>query len=170
MAVLVTGGCGYVGTKLTRALLERTAHDVTVLDTQWFGNHLPADPRLTNISAQNNSVEAYLLDGGTLASDRTWDVTSLPYLLTNNLTVSAGATLTLVPGVVAKMRTGDFFEIDGKLVEREMVPGEAVHISPPTVHRMTALEDSDIFEVSTPELDDVVRLEDRYGREGTSTP
>ena len=32
------------------------------------------------------------------------------------------------------------------------------------VHRMTAIEDSDIFEVSTPELDDVVRLEDRYGR------
>ena len=37
--------------------------------------------------------------------------------------------------------------------------------APTTVHRMTALEDSDVFEVSTPELDDVVRLEDRYGRE-----
>jgi hypothetical protein len=46
-----------------------------------------------------------------------------------------------------------------------MHPGERVHITPKTVHRMTALEDSDIFEVSTPELDDVVRLEDRYGRE-----
>jgi mannose-6-phosphate isomerase len=32
---------------------------------------------------------------------------------------------------------------------------------------MTAVEDSDIFEVSTPEVNDVVRLEDRYGREGT---
>jgi mannose-6-phosphate isomerase len=50
-------------------------------------------------------------------------------------------------------------------VIREMRPGERVHITPKTVHRMTALEDSDIFEVSTPELDDVVRLEDRYGRE-----
>jgi quercetin dioxygenase-like cupin family protein len=50
-------------------------------------------------------------------------------------------------------------------VTREMRPGERVHITPKTVHRMTALEDSDIFEVSTPELDDVVRLEDRYGRE-----
>ncbi len=49
----------------------------------------------------------------------------------------------------------------------EMVPGERVHISPKTVHRMTAVEDCDIIEVSTPELDDVVRLEDRYGREGT---
>jgi hypothetical protein len=36
------------------------------------------------------------------------------------------------------------------------------------VHRMTAIEDSDIIEISTTELDDVVRLEDRYGREGTS--
>ena len=50
------------------------------------------------------------------------------------------------------------------LVKREMHPGERVHITPMTVHRMTAIEDSDIFEVSTPELHDVVRLEDRYGR------
>ena len=50
------------------------------------------------------------------------------------------------------------------LVKREMLPGESVHITPSTIHRMTAIEDSDIFEVSTPELDDVVRLEDRYGR------
>tara|TARA_B100001123_G_scaffold446424_1_gene600844 strand:+ start:351 stop:707 length:357 start_codon:yes stop_codon:yes gene_type:complete len=45
-----------------------------------------------------------------------------------------------------------------------MEPGDTVHVSPKTVHRMTAIEDSDIIEVSTPELDDVVRLEDRYGR------
>ena len=58
-------------------------------------------------------------------------------------------------------------DINGQLTAREMTPGEAVHISPPTVHRMTAIEDCDIFEVSTPELHDVVRLEDRYGRAGT---
>ena len=46
----------------------------------------------------------------------------------------------------------------------EMTPGERVHVSPKTVHRMTAIEECDIIEVSTPELDDVVRLEDRYGR------
>jgi mannose-6-phosphate isomerase-like protein (cupin superfamily) len=59
------------------------------------------------------------------------------------------------------------FEIDtgSGLTSREMLPGQRVHITPTTVHRMTAIEDSDIFEVSTPELDDVVRLEDRYGRE-----
>ena len=55
-------------------------------------------------------------------------------------------------------------EVDGKLVGTEMGPGDAVHVTPPTVHRMTAIEDTDVFEVSTPETDDVVRLEDRYGR------
>ena len=55
-------------------------------------------------------------------------------------------------------------EIDGTLTGREMAPGDAVHITPKTVHRMTALEDSDILEASTPELQDVVRIEDRYGR------
>ena len=50
------------------------------------------------------------------------------------------------------------------LERREMVPGDVVHVTPPTVHRMTAIEDTDIFEVSTPEVEDVVRLEDRYGR------
>ena len=45
-----------------------------------------------------------------------------------------------------------------------------VCIEPGTVHRIRALEDTLVLEVSTPELDDVVRLEDRYGREGTSEP
>ena len=49
--------------------------------------------------------------------------------------------------------------------EFEWLPGEAIEIAPETVHRMEAIEDSIILEVSTPELDDVVRLEDRYGRE-----
>ena len=55
-------------------------------------------------------------------------------------------------------------EIDGTRVERELTQGESVHVTPKTIHRMTAIEDADVFEVSTPELDDVVRLEDRYGR------
>jgi mannose-6-phosphate isomerase len=58
-------------------------------------------------------------------------------------------------------------ERDGQLTKQEMKPGDAYHVTPKTVHRMTAIEDSDIFEVSTPELDDVVRLDDRYGRTGT---
>jgi mannose-6-phosphate isomerase-like protein (cupin superfamily) len=48
--------------------------------------------------------------------------------------------------------------------------GACFRFRPGTVHRVTALEDTTIIEVSTPHLDDVVRLEDRYGREGTSEP
>ena len=59
-------------------------------------------------------------------------------------------------------------EQDGQRLEKhEMQPGQAVHVSPKTVHRMTAITDCDIFEVSTPELHDVVRLEDRYGRQSS---
>jgi len=49
-----------------------------------------------------------------------------------------------------------------------MKPLDTFHCSPKTVHRMIAVSDVDVVEVSTPELDDVVRLEDAYGREGTS--
>jgi len=50
------------------------------------------------------------------------------------------------------------------LTEREMAHGESYHIRPGTKHRMIAITDCDILEASTPELDDVVRLEDAYGR------
>jgi mannose-6-phosphate isomerase len=59
---------------------------------------------------------------------------------------------------------------DAVLHEEIIGPGTTFHFRPGTVHRVTALEDTTILEVSTPELDDVVRLEDRYGREGTSDP
>ncbi len=47
---------------------------------------------------------------------------------------------------------------------------DSYHCVPKTVHRMIAVTDVDVVEVSTPDLDDVVRLEDAYGREGTSAP
>jgi mannose-6-phosphate isomerase len=53
-------------------------------------------------------------------------------------------------------------EIDGSVETVE--PGRAFHLGPGTVHRWKALEDSTVLEVSTPEIDDVVRLEDLYGR------
>jgi mannose-6-phosphate isomerase len=56
------------------------------------------------------------------------------------------------------------------LTEEVIGPGAAFRYRPGTVHRVTALEDTTILEVSTPQLDDVVRLEDKYGREGTSEP
>jgi mannose-6-phosphate isomerase-like protein (cupin superfamily) len=48
--------------------------------------------------------------------------------------------------------------------------GEAFRITPGTIHQMEAVTDCDVLEVSTPHLDDVVRLQDRYGREGTNAP
>lgn len=58
----------------------------------------------------------------------------------------------------------------GILNEEVIVAGACFHYRPGTVHRVSALEDTTILEVSTPHLDDVVRLEDAYGREGTSDP
>ena len=63
------------------------------------------------------------------------------------------------------------FEVGARDQPREGLTfkaGDAFRITPFTVHRMIAIEDCDILEVSTPDLDDVVRLEDRYGRKGTS--
>ena len=61
-------------------------------------------------------------------------------------------------------------EVGGELETLEISEGDAFRYRPGTVHRVTALEDTTILEVSTPHLDDVVRVEDRYGREGTSAP
>jgi mannose-6-phosphate isomerase-like protein (cupin superfamily) len=51
---------------------------------------------------------------------------------------------------------------------RRLGAGDVFHVTPGTIHRMIGVTDVDLIEVSTPELDDVVRLEDVYGREGTS--
>jgi mannose-6-phosphate isomerase len=59
---------------------------------------------------------------------------------------------------------------DGVLMQGVISAGAAFHYVPGTVHRVTAIEDTTILEVSTPHLDDVVRLEDAYGRAGTSAP
>ncbi len=62
-------------------------------------------------------------------------------------------------------------EVEGERVLLALKPGETFHVSPGTRHRMFAdAKDVVVVEVSSPELDDVVRLEDRYGREGTSQP
>jgi mannose-6-phosphate isomerase-like protein (cupin superfamily) len=58
----------------------------------------------------------------------------------------------------------------GELRRIEMKPGDVFHVTPGTLHRMTGIDDCDLVEVSTPELHDVVRLEDRYGRAGTKEP
>jgi len=55
-------------------------------------------------------------------------------------------------------------EKDGRQQKLLLARGESLHIVPLMKHRMISIEDCDVLEVSTPELDDVVRLEDRYGR------
>jgi mannose-6-phosphate isomerase len=68
----------------------------------------------------------------------------------------------------AKLELGEAGE---GLLNEEVVGAPAFfHFAPGTVHRVTAIEDTTIIEVSTPHLDDIVRLEDKYGREGTSAP
>ena len=67
----------------------------------------------------------------------------------------------------ARLELGD---VGSELESVEIRAGDAFRFRPGTVHRVTALEDTLVVEVSTPHLDDVVRLEDRYGREGTSAP
>jgi mannose-6-phosphate isomerase-like protein (cupin superfamily) len=52
----------------------------------------------------------------------------------------------------------------GDLESFELLPDESVHLRPGTRHRLTALVDTVVLEASTTELDDVVRLQDRYGR------
>ena len=58
----------------------------------------------------------------------------------------------------------------GRLEVRELEPGEGAHIPVGRRHRYESIERCEVLEVSTPELDDVVRIEDDYGREGTSAP
>jgi mannose-6-phosphate isomerase len=95
------------------------------------------------------------------------------------LFVKAGAALSLqfhnekdeswlVQSGRAKLELGEVGQ--GVLNEEVVAAGAAFHYTPGTVHRVTALEDTTILEVSTPHLDDVVRLEDSYGRAGTQEP
>ena len=60
--------------------------------------------------------------------------------------------------LILRTREGD------ELVARPFRAGETVHIPPTLVHQIEAVVDSDVLEASTPELDDLVRLQDRYGR------
>jgi mannose-6-phosphate isomerase len=58
----------------------------------------------------------------------------------------------------------------GLMMTRELGPGDAAHVAVGRRHRYEAIERVELVEVSTPEIDDVIRVEDDFGREGTSTP
>jgi len=69
---------------------------------------------------------------------------------------------------LARLELGEVGDTD--LTTDSIAAGAAFRFVPGTVHRVTAIEDTTILEVSTPHLDDVVRIEDAYGRAGTTEP
>jgi mannose-6-phosphate isomerase-like protein (cupin superfamily) len=75
-------------------------------------------------------------------------------------------TLRVLDGVVDLLIGGSADRLAGHRLEA----GAVFHVPPGTLHRMTAVTDCRLLEVSTPELDDVVRIDDRYGRTGTCEP
>jgi mannose-6-phosphate isomerase-like protein (cupin superfamily) len=75
-------------------------------------------------------------------------------------------TLRILEGEIELVTGSDVENLESHMIGPETV----FHISPGTLHRMVAVTDCLLLEVSTNHLDDVVRLEDRYGREGTSAP
>ena len=72
----------------------------------------------------------------------------------------------VISGVMELLLEGN----GGEIETHRLTAGMSAHIRPGRTHRFVALEDTDLVEVSSPEIDDVVRLEDRYGRAGTSAP
>lgn len=74
-------------------------------------------------------------------------------------------TILIVKGVMDLQLESD----SGAMQSIRLRPGQSQRIVPGRKHRMVAVEECEFFEVSSPEIDDVVRLEDKYGRAGTST-
>jgi mannose-6-phosphate isomerase len=128
-----------------------------------------------------NSLDEFSVD--TRRVDKPWGH-ELIWSLTDRycgkiLCVRAGESLSLQ---FHREKDESWYVIDGRaelelgaagqsMLNSEIVAaGSAFHFPPGTVHRVRAIEDTRILEVSTPEIEDVVRLEDSYGREGTSDP
>lgn len=104
MRVLVTGGCGYKGTVLVPKLLE-CGHEVTVVDTMWFGNSLAAHPGLTVLDQDIRDIDSVPLEGtdaiihlaavandpcGDLDPGLTWEISALASMRLADAAVRAG--------------------------------------------------------------------------------
>ena len=91
MKILLTGGCGYIGTNLTNTLLN-LGHQITVVDIMWFGNYLNSHNNLSVIQADIRDIDKIPMDGvdtiihlaniandptGDLNSKLTWEVNTL---------------------------------------------------------------------------------------------
>jgi nucleoside-diphosphate-sugar epimerase len=105
MHILLTGGCGYVGTPLTQSLLDR-GHRVTVVDLQWFGSFLPAHPQLAVIREDIRNADRIPMQGvdvvmhlaniandpcSDLNSKLNWEVNGLATMLLTERAIAAGA-------------------------------------------------------------------------------
>lgn len=102
MNILLTGGCGYVGTQLTPSLIAG-GHNVTVVDLQWFGNYLEAHPRLKVLKEDIRNIDAVPMRGidvvlhlANIANDPCSDLNSKM-----NWEVNALATMQLVERAIA---------------------------------------------------------------------
>ncbi|SDT94720.1 Nucleoside-diphosphate-sugar epimerase [Verrucomicrobium sp. GAS474] len=102
MKILLTGGCGYIGTPLAQSLLK-AGHDITVYDIQWFGNHLEPHPKLTVIQGDIRDIDRVPMDGiesilhlANVANDPCSDLNSKL-----NWEVNALATMQLVEKAIA---------------------------------------------------------------------
>jgi len=104
MKILVTGGCGYVGTNLTNALLSE-GHEVQVVDTMWFGNYLKPHKNLTVNKLDIRNIDKLHMDGvhsiihlaniandptGDLDSKLTWEVNGLATKLIVEKAIDSG--------------------------------------------------------------------------------
>jgi mannose-6-phosphate isomerase-like protein (cupin superfamily) len=78
--------------------------------------------------------------------------------------VQKDETIYLVSGLLDLVLEND----RGELETHRLTPGMSAHIRPGRRHRFVGVDDAELFEASSAEIDDVVRLEDRYGREGTT--
>src|SRR5207253_3719754 len=79
---------------------------------------LASNPVITGVTLSNNGVNALTLDAGTLSGNRFWDDPDIVYRLSGDVTVAAGSTLTIAPGMVVKARTfnGDDIIVSGTLI------------------------------------------------------
>ncbi len=80
-----------------------------------FWMTLDSDPKLSGLASVNNPGDAFVLDGGTLASDRRLNIITMPYVLDGNFTIAEGVKLTLDPGVVFKLSNEQAIEVSGTL-------------------------------------------------------
>jgi len=98
MKLLVTGGCGYIGTVLTEQLLQ-DGHDVCVVDTQWFGNYLRPHPKLTVLKQDVRDIDAIPID----------DVEAIIHLanIANDPSVELHPTLSWEVNVLAAQQLAD---------------------------------------------------------------